>query len=191
MLKNTKISKEDIINASFEIVKKEGMDGLNVRKIAEKLNSSVQPIYYQFGSIEELKKVLWEKAAATYQSYMNSNLNEGNPYKMMGINYIRFAKEEPVLFQLLFLSETSKTPEQIMTNDAAFDDVCQYAKVATGLEEKDVKKYHLRMWMFTHGLACLVATRTCTFTDEEINQLLIDEYQALNLLEKERKEKHD
>ena len=40
------------------------------------------------------------------------------------------------------------------------------------------------MWIFTHGLATLVASK-CTFTDEEINELLTSEFKALLVLEKD------
>lgn len=181
-----KISKDDIIETSFEIVKNEGMDALTVRKIANKLHASVQPIYYQFGSLEELKKELWKKVESTYQNYMHRDLGYLHPYKRMGLNYIRFAKEEPILFQLLFLSDTAYT-EQTLYQEQTFTEVCKAAQDATGLTEEKVKKYHLRMWIYTHGLACMVARKTCNFTEDELSNLLTDEYQALNLLEKERK----
>ena len=40
-----KINKEDIINASVEIVRKEGITGLNARKIAKNLGCSTQPLH--------------------------------------------------------------------------------------------------------------------------------------------------
>lgn len=187
MRKNKKVSKEDIMHVAFEIVKKEGMKVLNVRKVAEQLNTSVQPIYYEYGSLEELKKALEKKVLETYQAYMNVDAEKGRPYKATGMNYIKFAKEEPILFKMLFMSKTSYTPEHVMRQDQAFNDICKYAKKATGLTKDVVRKYHLRMWMYTHGIACLVATQTCQFTEQEISTLLSDEYEALNLLEEERK----
>lgn len=191
MSKNIKVTKEDIIQVSYTIVKKEGMDQLSVRKIAQQLNCSVQPIYYQFGNLEELKKTIWEKIVATYQNYMKRNLDKESPYKQMGINYINFAKEEPKLFQMLFMSKTDLTPESFLIHDESFPDIEKYASVATGLKSENLRKYHLRMWTFTHGIACLVAMKTCNFEQEEIKTLLTDEYQALNLLEQERKKKNE
>ncbi len=39
------------------------------------------------------------------------------------------------------------------------------------------------MWIFTHGIATLVANNTCNLTDEQISKLLSYEFQALMLLE--------
>ena len=35
------------------------------------------------------------------------------------------------------------------------------------------------MWMFTHGIACLVANGTIDFSDDEIKMLLTEEFQLL------------
>ena len=44
--------------------------------------------------------------------------------------------------------------------------------------ESDINK----MWIFTHGIACLLATKTVKFTDEEIEELLVSTvFDAYNL----------
>ena len=40
------------------------------------------------------------------------------------------------------------------------------------------------MWIFTHGIATLVATKTINFSDQEIEDLLTKEFQALMSLAK-------
>ena len=55
---------------------------------------------------------------------------------------------------------------------------------------EDIKKandFHFRMWIYTHGIACLCVTKTINFTDEEIKALLTNEFRALMLIEKEGK----
>ena len=39
------------------------------------------------------------------------------------------------------------------------------------------------MWMFTHGIATLLATDTVLLTEEQISNLLSSQFQALMLLE--------
>ncbi len=187
MLKNPKVTKENMIDACLEIVRCDGIKGVNVRKIADKLNCSVQPIYYQFGSMEELKKIVTDRIIQIYKEYMEKNLDKESPYKQIGINYIRFAKEEPKLFQLLFMTKTNLSSKNFMTSDESFENIKKYAKESTGLDDKEVTNYHVRMWIFTHGIACLVAMGTCIFSDEEISVMLTDEFKALNLLEKVNK----
>lgn len=40
------------------------------------------------------------------------------------------------------------------------------------------------MWTFTHGIATMLATKTCEFSDKQIGEILTDEFRALMLLEK-------
>ena len=51
------------------------------------------------------------------------------------------------------------------------------------LSDEEVKQFHFKMWIFGHGIATLVANNTCKFTDEQIDSLLLTEYQALMTLE--------
>ena len=100
-----KISKEMIVDAAFEIARKEGMENINARTVSEKLNCSTQPVMYHFATIEELKKTAYAKADRYHSEYL---MNVESPQKgvMLGIglNYIRFAMEEPHLFRFLFQS---------------------------------------------------------------------------------------
>lgn len=185
MIKEPKITRDNIINEAYNIVKVKGMESLNVRDLATNLNSSVQPIYYQFGNIENLKKEVLNKVVSTYMKYMNMDLDSKLPYKQIGLNYIKFAKEEPKLFQMIFMTKTDLSIEKFMEADKNFEDIKKYVSLSTGLKDKKVKTYHTKMWLFTHGIACLLATGTCKLTDKEIRDLLTEEYRALNKLEEE------
>ncbi len=186
MAKELRISKETLLKTSLEIIREKGIDGLNVREVASRLHCSVQPIYYQFGSFDGLKEEVYHQALLHCREYMLKMATGDHAYKKMGMNYIRFAKEEPQLFQLLFMSKTDLSPFQFMKADQSYVDIKKHAAKSTGLPPEEVDQYHLKMWMFTHGIACLCATKTCEFTEEDISNMLTEEYQALNLFEKEK-----
>ena len=61
----------------------------------------------------------------------------------------------------------------------SYEEVEKILQVQSKISSDKVKKMHLKMWMFTHGIACLIATNTCDFTDDEISMLLTEEFQAL------------
>mgnify|MGYP002802269414 CR=1 FL=1 len=64
----TVFKKEDVLNVAYAIVKKEGFEGLNARRIAKELNSSVHPIFRHFTDMEELKKAVYKKIYAKYKN---------------------------------------------------------------------------------------------------------------------------
>lgn len=43
-----KIQRDDIIKVALDLLKTESLDDLTTRQIAEQLNCSVQPIFYNF-----------------------------------------------------------------------------------------------------------------------------------------------
>lgn len=184
-----KIQKEDILNAAFEIVRKDGLEKLSVRDIAKKLNCSVQPIYYQFKNFLKLQEELMIKIEKYFYHFIMEHKNQEMPvYKQIGINYIKFAKKESKLFQILFMSESSLNLNEFITNnDEDFKRLAKYIHISTELKDDDLKEFHIKMWIFTHGIATLVANNTCNLTEEQISKLLSYEFQALMLLE-ERKE---
>ena len=180
-----KISKDMILDTAFKIVKEHGMEKLSNREIANKLKCSIRPIYYQFANVEELQKELYSKIEKYFYDFLLNNMGDEIPkYKQVGINYIKFAKKEKKLFQTLFMSETGLAPEVFVEkNGKDYKEIEKLIKISTNLEENDIKDFHTKMWIFCHGIATLVANGTIKLTDNQIQDLLSYEFQALMLLE--------
>lgn len=168
-----KYNKEEILNCAYEIVKKEGFEKLNARRIAGVLGCSVQPIFHNFTSMEELNKEVYQLIYYKYQEYMlKGKENEENPYKQMGLSYIEFASDYPEFFKIIFMKKTDKNASDFIMIDSLSNDVIKIGQKITGLSYEEQKKFHIKVWIFTHGIACLVATKTIKFSKEEIENLL-------------------
>ena len=180
-----RISKEMILDAAFEIVRKDGMEKLSNRELANKLNCSIRPIYYQFENVEEMQKELYLKIEQYFYKFILENMVEGIPkYKQVGINYIKFAKKEKKLFQTLFMSDTGLTPDAfVLKAGEDYKEIEKLIKISANIKEEDIKDFHTKMWIFCHGIATLVANDTIKLTDNQIQDLLSYEFQALMLLE--------
>ena len=180
-----RISKDMILDAAFEIVRQDGMEKLSNRELANKLKCSIRPIYYQFENVEEMQKELYKKIEHYFYKFLLDNMVEGIPkYKQIGINYIKFAKKEKKLFQTLFMSDTGLTPDAFVSkNGEDYKEIEKLIKISANLKEEDIKDFHTKMWIFCHGIATLVANNTIKLTDDQIQQLLSYEFQALMLLE--------
>ena len=181
-----RISKDMILDAAFEIVRQDGMEKLSNRELANKLKCSIRPIYYQFENVEEMQKELYIKIEKYLYKFLTSNMVKGIPqYKQVGINYIKFAKQEKKLFQTLFMSDTGLTPDAFVSKDGDdYEEIAKLIKISTNLKDNDIKDFHTKMWIFCHGIATLVANDTIKLTDNQIQELLSSQFQALMLLEK-------
>ncbi len=170
-----KFQKEDIIKVAYEIVREEGLDSINARRIAKELRCSVQPIFHNFESMDELKKEVYEKIYSKYKEYMHKgSIAKDKPYKQIGLSYIKFARDYPEFFKIIFMQKTTLNAENFVTTDSVGDEVIKAGQKLTGLSYEEQKKFHIKVWIFTHGIACLVATNTVKFTDEEIDRILGD-----------------
>lgn len=172
MPKTMQYSKEDVIRVAYEIVKEEGFEGMNARKIAKKLNSSVHPIFNHFENIEELKKAVLEKIIETYHTYMISGKGKEKYYKETGLSYIKFAKDFPQFFKIMFMNPTKLDAENFIMADSVGDEVIRAGQKLTGFSYEEQKKFHVKVWIFTHGIACLVATKTVKLSNKEIEEML-------------------
>lgn len=181
----TKITKEMILNTAFEIAREKGFEKISNRELAKKMNCSIRPIYYQFKNVEELNKELYKKIERYFYEFLIDNMIKDVPlYKQIGINYIKFAIAENNLFKFLFMTEIKDEPSAFITTaEKDFEEVVKAIKISTKLSDKDIKSFHIKMWIFAHGIATLSATKSVKFTDEQIQDLLSQEFQALMLLE--------
>lgn len=180
-----RITKEMILNAAFDITRNEGIEKLSNREIAKKMNCSIRPIYYQFKNSEELYKELYNKINSYFYDFIMKNIVDDIPhYKQIGINYIKFAQEETNLFKVLFMSPARNLPNTFVETDKTdFAGVVAAIKLSTHLSDKDIKSFHTKMWIFVHGIATLTVSKSVKFTEEQIRDLLSQEFQALMLLE--------
>lgn len=180
-----KITKEKILDAAFSIARSYGINKVSNREIAKRLNCSIRPIYYQFKNVDELNKELYVKIEKFFYKFIMDNMIDTMPlYKQVGINYIKFAREETNLFKFLFMTRSDLISKEFISKDQEdFKKLVKLIKISTKLSDKDVESFHIKMWIFAHGIATLSANNTVEFNDEQIPHLLSLEFQALMLLE--------
>ena len=66
----TRITKEVILNKSFEIAQEEGVESLNVRYLAKKIECSTMPIFKVFSNVNELKVELKKAIEEYYDGFI-------------------------------------------------------------------------------------------------------------------------
>lgn len=166
-----KFSREEIITVAFDIVKEEGTQGLSARALGTKLGSSARPIFTLFSNMEEVQKAVIEEAKKLYTEYIEKGLSEDNAFRGVGIHYILFALEEPKLFQLLFMAEKKEIPRLsgiLPIIDDNYEKILLSIKKDFGLEGEEAKIIYHHLWIYTHGIATLCATKMCYFTRDEV-----------------------
>ncbi|MGN1104830.1 MAG: TetR/AcrR family transcriptional regulator [Candidatus Coproplasma sp.] len=169
-----KYTKQQIIDAAIEIVREEGALAVTARSVAAKLGCSVAPIFSFFEKMDELQAEIKNKVKEIYYEYVNDGLKEDVAFKGVGLSYIKFAMEEPNLFKLLFMSnEGNYSLDDVLSElEVNYEGVFKAVQDGYGLNNEDSKKLYQHMWIYTHGIAVLCVTGTCTFTPQEISQMI-------------------
>ncbi len=129
--------------------------------------------------MEELKQALLDYSLDYYRKFLLDFKGNTPKYRQIGLNYIRFAKEESNVYKFIFMGDYQIKIEEFAFFDKSYTEVEKTLQIQNELSTEMTKKFHLKMWLFVHGIACLIATNTCCFTDEEIKLLLAEEFQIL------------
>lgn len=174
-----RVTKEKIIAAAVEIVRKSGAQAINARTLAAALGCSTQPVFSNFESMEMLKLAVVERADALCRDYIQRELERGEypAYKASGMAYIRFAKEEKELFKLLYMRD--RTDEPISPEMEISGQMEPIVQQATGLKEPEMKLFHLKMWACVHGIATMFATGFLDLEWTLVSDMLTDFYQGM------------
>ena len=183
-----KVTKEMIVDAAFEVAKEAGAENINARTVSNKLNCSTQPVMYHFATIEELKKAAYKKADTFHTKYL-MEMRDEDVLLGIGLNYIRFAIEEPNLFRFLTQSSYSKARSLLeMIDSEELKPVLEMMSGAMGRTFEQTREIFITLSMFVHGYASIIANNALTFDESLISKHLDRAYRgAILAMEEEMK----
>ena len=182
-----KVTKEMIVDAAFAIAREAGVENVNARTVSERLHCSTQPVMYHFATIEELKRAVYAKADLYHSEYL---MNMKKPTKGaalgIGMNYIRFAIEEPHLFRFLFQSDyfSGKTLLELIDADELLP-VLSAMQNKLNMSIEQTKKVFLTVFLFAHGYASIIANNSMKYDEDIINAQLDQAYRGAILAAQE------
>ena len=167
-----KFSKEQIVFAALDIVREQGITALTARAVADKLNCSVAPVFSVFENMDELKLEVINRAKSIYDGYIEEGLKQVLPFKGVGLKYIEFARKEPNLFRVLFMSDYSFGLDKFMLLDKNNAAIVSALMNSWSVDKETAVGLHQDIMIYTHGIAVMCATKSCAFSDEEISERL-------------------
>jgi len=176
-----KYTREQIIDVAYSMVRRYGKDHLTARSLASELGTSTAPIFTAFESIDEVMSEVTSKAQALYSRYHDEGLLYTPPFKGTGLKYIQFAKDEPELFKLLFMSGVECCQSHYAPEKYEYEGVVRgVVKESYGLDDEKARKLYNHMTVYTHGLAVMYAQGYCVFSDEDVSRMLSEVFAALS-----------
>ena len=168
-----RFQKQQIVDAAMNIARTRGIDAVTAREVARELSVSVGPIFTWFETMEQLRVEVYERAKDCYRAYMEKGLAEPIPFQGLGRQYIRFAKEEPELYKLLFLTKPGGAIGGAMAAFRLSQDLARESVMRVyHMDAATADGYFRDLWLVAFSLATLVVTEDCPYTDEEMSAIL-------------------
>ncbi|MCI6605130.1 MAG: WHG domain-containing protein [Clostridiales bacterium] len=171
MAPKNKFTKEEMVAAAVRVVRSGGIGALTAKTLADALGTSTQPIFTAFGSMDGVRQAVYAAAVRVYGGYTDAGLREKIPFFGVGMQYIRFAREEPELYRLLFLTqdaEFSAMRAMAHLQEAVRPTLMRIYRVTAA----EADRYFRDLWLVVHSLSTLIVTGDCPYSDCEIGQIL-------------------
>lgn len=162
MTRSSTYTKEALVQAALQVCRNEGMENLTVRRIAKEAGCTTQPVVYHFENLQTLKDAVFNAADALFEeTLMHITGRYADPMLEIGMNYIRFAMEEPHLFRLLFQSQYySAASLRDLVSSPALDPILNILQEAEGFEREQAVDLFAILFISVHGIASLASANT-------------------------------
>ena len=168
-----RITKDMIINAAIEVTKQSGYENINARTVSAQLRCSTQPVMYHFSTIDAMKRAAYAQVDHLHSEYMMTIMPEQDPILGIGLNYIRFAVEEPQLFRFLFQSGYAAEHSLLeMIESEELIPVLAAMQEGAGLSMEKTKQIFLTVALFAHGYASIIANNGLEYDEKLIAEHL-------------------
>ena len=183
-----KFSREEIVQAAFEIAQEEGFSKITARSVASRLNSSVAPIYVNFKTIEALVQAVVQKVFALSEELLAKQKGE-NLFENIGRASLDFARDYPVLFRELVLQPNPYMASYEDTEKTMVDALKENEEMKDWTVEER-RRLFLKMRIFQLGLSAMVANgHVPSWLDEKKSEeLLMETGKQLLLAEQLKRE---
>lgn len=160
-----RFTRDAVLHAACQLMRREGMEALNARAIAKELGGSTQPIFRLFTNMEDLHRELILYVARQFQAHAEADMAQSDsPYIQLCTTYLLYGRDEPELFKLLFMRD--RVSEAQYSDQTNFDLVFNIIKKETPLDDETALRFFERTWLFIHGLAVCIATKYIPCQDE-------------------------
>ena len=167
-----------IMDASRHLFLEQGFEKTSIRNIADAIEYSPATIYLYYKDKNELLFALHEEAFVKMMSELSVVTTVEDPFERlveMGRQYIKFAIENPELYDLMFIMTAPM--ETLACRDEVWEDgmksfcllqaVVNQCVVSGYFKVQDTETASLTIWAYMHGLVTIyLKNRMNMFQDE-------------------------
>ena len=177
-----KFTKEEVLTITIDFIRENGIEALTARELAKKLESSTKVIFSLFSNMKNLEDEAKFAAENIFSEKVNLALKDDSPFKRLGVEYILFSKNEPKLFQWLFMKkgiEVESFKDFLPMRDYEYKSVIESIDEEYKISIENAKKFYEHLFIYSHGIATLTVTGIYNFTPSEIIEYMAEVAKSL------------
>jgi len=177
-----KFTKEEVLTVTIDFIRENGIEALTARELAKKLESSTKVIFSLFSNMKNLEDEAKFVAENIFSEKVNLALKDDSPFKRLGVEYILFSKNEPKLFQWLFMKkgiEVGSFKDFLPMRDYEYRSVIESIDEEYKISIENAKKFYEHLFIYSHGIATLTVTGIYNFTPSEIIEYMTEVAKSL------------
>ena len=177
-----KFTKEEVLAVTIDFIRENGIEALTARELAKKLESSTKVIFSLFSNMKNLEDEAKFAAENIFSEKVNLALKDDSPFKRLGVEYILFSKNEPRLFQWLFMKkgiEVGSFKDFLPMRDYEYKSVIESIDEEYKISIENAKKLYEHLFIYSHGIATLTVTGIHNFTPTEIIEYMTEVTKSL------------
>lgn len=166
-----KYTKDEVIQAAFELTEEKGILNVTARDVGKRLGTTPTPIFTYFNGMDELKEAVYQKALRESTDYISECINYTPAFKEFGLRWIRYAYEHPNIYRMVYLFEGVQKPVIGFVNGDLVDalkpmkyEVMNYFK----LGDEQARILVNEMLIYAQGIATL-CIQTGEYNEDNVN----------------------
>lgn len=170
-----KFTRDEVIDIAYEIARSEGIEAVVAREVGKRLGTTATPIFTYFEKMSDLKDEIYHRAQQECAEYMRGCMEYRPAFKEFGMRWVRFAKNEPKLYNLLFLSSYEKQKTRGFVNIDfldVMDELKQSVMETFRISAEQTERLINDMCIYSQGLAAVVINTDNEMSEERISACL-------------------
>lgn len=175
---------EELIATALEMLEAQAEGNISLRELARRVGVSPNAAYRHFPDKEALLAALaaegFQRLARLQSEAGAAEADPRSAFRAMGLAYVRFARQHPALFRLMFgrfgHTDAARRSEALAEAGAlAVQGLRRGVALAAGIPEDDIaaiRVHALRAWSLVHGLSLLVLDGQVAAEGAELERLI-------------------
>ena len=155
MARPVSITKDKILAAALDVVRKGGASALTARSLSSALGCGVNPIFSAYGSMKGVLEAVRTQARNMFKERVGAGFALNPPFKGFGMALLWFAMDEPELFKLVMgsMASAASFEEYIDTHIGFKEESLAAIAQSFDLHGKDAEMLYYQLLLVGLGLA--------------------------------------